>query len=65
MHPASKPDIGPFIIQREALNGRLEFKTLNRGWSPSRDKAWKFDSEQAAKFVLKRNAGEVVPLETK
>lgn len=55
-------DVGPFVITRQLLAGSRSFKTRSGGWSENVTLAWRFDSEQGARFVLRGNSGEIVPL---
>lgn len=53
---------GPWVIRRLKKPNHVEFKTRVNGWSADQGRAWKFDTEQSARFILRGNAGEVVRL---
>lgn len=67
-HRGQAEAAGPFVIRRrrkagQQLAGRVLYKQRRGGWSSDPEAAWKFDTEQAAKFVLRGNEGEVVAVE--
>lgn len=53
---------GQWVIRRNITHGRVEYKTRVGGWTDVPARAWKFDTERAAKFILRGNSGEVVQL---
>ncbi len=62
MKTNNSSNVGPFVITRQLLAGSRSFKTRSGGWSENIALAWRFDTEEHARFVLRGNSGEVVPL---